>query len=170
MEKYSSGDIYIKIGDSLVNSQNTVNQSEKQDNEVKYDFYDKLIHYDYETGETIHQNPDGTIHYKGGWKKDSPNGWGVVYNKNSDIEYEGIWNDGILQISPLQQYFYKEDIVKVCYEDGTLRYYGKWKNGQPNGQPNGKGSYYSKEGDIVLKDVQWINGYSKLSFLDIYFE
>lgn len=170
MNKYSSGDIYIKIGDSLVNSQNTVKQPEKEDNEVKYDYYDKLIRYDYETGETIHQNPDGTIHYKGGWNKDSPNGWGTVYNKNGDVEYEGIWNDGILQISPLLQYFYKEDIVQVCYEDGTIRYHGKWKKGQPNGQPNGIGSYYSKEGDIVLKDVQWVNGYSKLSFQNLYFE
>lgn len=58
---------------------------------------------------------NGEAYYEGSWKDGVPNGEGVLYNDEGDIEYDGIWVDGLFKIENDECFDYATgEIVQRC--------------------------------------------------------
>ena len=139
--------IYVNIDDGITLSTSTVEIPQNQP-EVKYSYQSDLIQFDYDTGLMIHKYTDGSTRYKGQWSDGVPNGKGTMYNKDGSVELEGEWNQGVFAPDSNQRFIYKENIMEVRYDDGTMKYCGSWSHGVPEG----KGGYF------LANALSFING------------
>ena len=83
-------------------------------------------------GQGTQFNSEGLIEYKGEWKHDLPNGFGIYYYGTNNY-YEGGWVNGE-----------KEGIGRMQYSNGNV-YVGSFKNGVRCG----KGCLLDSRGKIV---------------------
>lgn len=93
-------------------------------------------------GEGISYYSDGNIQYKGKWKKGDYNGEGVLYYPNGKIHYKGKWKRG-----------HYNGEGEIYDEVGNLIYKGKWKRDTFNGLgefhgPNGTEIHIWKNGEV----------------------
>ena len=143
---------------------NKVNESTKTtkhaDNSIRKD----LLEYNSDTKIMTHYYESGPIHYKGEWLNGVPNGKGTMYNEDGSVELDGYWENGEFVINQYHHYNYKENIMEVFYEDGSIFYRGGWSHGVPEG--NGK--YYMNNGKVLWKG-EWHNGLFKVKD-NIYYE
>ena len=112
---------------------------------------EKGIWFDYSLMECEVKDNNGNIVYKGEWENGKPEGKGKLYGKEN---YEGEWNEGVLEIGNCTYVHYDDKLVHVTYIDGKMKYEGEWKNGKPEG----KGVWYDEKGNMKY-DGEWKNGY-----------
>ena len=112
---------------------------------IKEDIRKKRNNGKYTNGKYIY---DDGKYYIGEFQNNTPNGYGIKYNKNGNILYEGSFINGKF-----------EGNGKYIREDGTI-YIGQWKNGLCNG----KGTMYYPNGNIKYEG-DWVDnkyeGYGK---------
>ena len=144
--------IYVNIDDSIPLSTSTIEVPQNLP-EVKYSYQSNLLQFDYDTGLMINKYTDGSIRYKGQWSDGVPNGNGTMYNKDGSVELEGEWKMGEFAPDSNQRYIYKDNKMKVKYDDGTIKYYGGWSHGVPEG----KGEYFLANG-LPFINGEWKQG------------
>lgn len=131
--------------------ENQMNREMNQD--ANYSFVDHSVQFNFDTGTINHYYAGNKLRYEGGWKDGVPNGDGVMYNLDGEIEFKGNWKNGIFTVNSLCEYNYKENEMRVLYPNGQRRYQGNWKKGLPSGP----GNYYDQNGSLLFKG-NWEGG------------
>ena len=100
-------------------------------------------------GNGVLYNKNGKKQFDGEWMNGKPNGKGILYNEQ---EYEGEWQDGLLEIGNGVVIRYIDSMMGVMNEKRELIYIG----GMKEGKANGFGSIMNEEGELI--EGEWYDG------------